>query len=195
MGQGNKYCANNGARVNPLEGNIYLVGMMGAGKSSAGKMLASRLKKSFYDSDKVIEERTGVSISTIFHHEGEEGFRAREEAVIAELTSFNNVVLATGGGAILREKNRRCLQSTGFVVYLKASIKALWERTHSDKNRPLLQKGDPYKKLSSLYDFRDPIYSEVANLTVQTGEPSLQSFVRKLEHSLIDHLNNSDHVV
>ena len=177
-----------GVKPNTLscfKGNIYLVGMMGAGKTSVGRLLAKRARKSFFDSDQVIEERTGVSIPTIFHHEGESGFRAREQAAIADLTKLDDIVLATGGGAILLEENRRCLGATGFVVYLKAQVKDLWKRTQADKNRPLLDTDSPLSKLEDLFGVRDPIYTALADLVIETGDPNLQIFLSRLEDELI----------
>ena len=126
-----------------MPGNIFLVGMMGAGKTSVGKMLARNLGKAFHDSDHVIESRTGVKIPVIFELEGEAGFRAREAAVIEELTALQEVVLATGGGAVLDASNRALLQAGGTVVYLRASVNELWNRTRHDRNRPLLQTRRP----------------------------------------------------
>ena len=174
------------AALSSFKGNIYLVGMMGAGKSSVGRLLAKRARKSFFDSDQVIEERTGVSIATIFHHEGEEGFRARERTVIADLAALDNIVLATGGGAILSEDNRQSLGSNGFVVYLKAQVEDLWKRTHADKSRPLLDTENPLERLKDLFLVRDPIYTALADLVVETGEPNLQTFLNRLEYELIN---------
>ncbi|MEK9866627.1 MAG: shikimate kinase [Betaproteobacteria bacterium] len=175
-----------GTSISSLKGNIYLVGMMGAGKTSVGKLLAKRAKKEFFDSDQVIVERTGVEIPTIFHHEGEDGFREREKAVIFELTQMENIVLATGGGAVLREENRQHLISSGFVIYLKAQVDALYKRTQLDKSRPLLQTDDPRARLDSLFQERDPIYSEVADLIIETGDLSLQGFLRRLERAILE---------
>lgn len=158
--------------------------MMGAGKTSVGRMLAKRLGKTFLDSDHVIEERTGVRIPVIFELEGEAGFRQRESATIDELSARDQVVLATGGGAILKECNRQWLRSRGTVVYLRASVSDLWNRTRHDKNRPLLQTADPLGKLTELHKARDPIYREVAHLIVDTGRQSLRSLVDRLVHRL-----------
>src|SRR5581483_290520 len=122
--------------------NIFLIGMMGAGKTSVGRLLARELGKSFFDSDHVIEARTGVRIPVIFELEGEAGFRARERVVIDELTLMHGVVVATGGGAILSEANRLALRTRGTTVYLRAAVQDLWHRTRHDKNRPLLRTGD-----------------------------------------------------
>ena len=176
--------------------NIYLVGMMGAGKTSIGRLLSKRSRRRFYDSDHVIEERTGVTIPTIFDLEGEQSFRDREEAVIAELARLSNIVLATGGGAILRENNRQVLCSSGIIVYLRGSVEDLWRRTRKDKNRPLLLTDNPRQKLAEIYSVRDPIYSSVADIIIETGNPSIQSLEQDVEARLIEHaerMSNIDH--
>jgi shikimate kinase len=164
--------------------NIFLVGMMGAGKTSVGRMLARDLGKTFYDSDQHIEARTGVKIPVIFELEGEASFRAREAAAIEELTALHNVVLATGGGAVLSEANRRALHTRGTVVYLRASVNELWHRTRHDRSRPLLQTADPLARLTELYAQRDPLYREAAHLVMDTGSQSLRSLVLKLRERL-----------
>jgi shikimate kinase len=160
--------------------------MMGAGKTSVGRVLAKRLQKTFYDSDHVIENRTGVKIPVIFEIEGEAGFRVRESAVVDELTAQCDIVLATGGGAVLSEKNRERMRARGTVVYLRASVRDLLNRTRHDKNRPLLQATDPRARLSELYEKRDPLYREVAHLTVDTGNQSLTSLVSRLCQLLLE---------
>ena len=167
-----------------IAGNIFLVGMMGAGKTSVGRILAKRLNKVFYDSDHVIEDRTGVKIPVIFEIEGEPGFRHRESAVLDELTALDDVVLATGGGAVLAQENRERLRARGTVVYLRASVKDLLNRTRHDKNRPLLQTADPRARLNELYEMRDPLYREVAHVTIDTGSQSLATLVNRLHHEL-----------
>ena len=185
--------------LSPLSGinrNIYLVGMMGAGKTSIGRLLSKRSRRRFYDSDHVIEERTGVTIPTIFDLEGEQSFRDREEAVIAELARLSNIVLATGGGAILRENNRQVLCSSGIIVYLRGSVEDLWRRTRKDKNRPLLLTDNPRQKLAEIYSVRDPIYSSVADIIIETGNPSIQSLEQDVEARLIEYaerMSNIDH--
>ena len=149
--------------------NIYLVGLMGAGKTTVGRSLARLLQLPFYDSDKAIEERTGVDIPTIFEFEGEEGFRNREQKMIAQLTDLKGIVLATGGGAILREENRNLLNENGFVVYLHCSVDKLLERTRRDSNRPLLDTADPKARLEELFEIREPFYRACADLIVDTG--------------------------
>lgn len=160
--------------------NVFLVGMMGAGKSTAGRLMARRLRRPFHDSDHEVERRCGVSIPVIFEIEGETGFRAREAAVIAELTALENVVLATGGGAVLAEANRRLLAARGTVIYLHAQPAALYERVRQDRNRPLLATPDPQARLGELYAQRDPLYREIADIVVDTGRQSVQSLARHL---------------
>jgi len=167
-----------------IPGSIFLVGMMGAGKTSVGKVLARHLGKAFHDSDLVIETRTGVKISVIFELEGEVGFRAREAAVIAELTALKDIVLATGGGVVLDQRNRELLKANGTVVYLRASVSELWNRTRHDRNRPLLHTADPHARLCELHAQRDPLYREVADITMETGSQSLKTLVAKLEQRL-----------
>lgn len=146
--------------------NIYLVGLMGAGKTTVGRQLAKRLGRPFFDSDHEIVERTGVPIPTIFEIEGEEGFRRREVQTIRELTEGSNLVLATGGGVVLKPENRQRLHDTGWVVYLNVPPVLLYERTRHDRNRPLLQVADPLARLEELYRARDPLYREAAHLVV-----------------------------
>jgi shikimate kinase len=172
--------ANSEQADSAIPGNIFLVGMMGAGKTSVGRVLAKRLNKIFYDSDHVVEERTGVKIPVIFEIEGEPGFRNRESAVLDELTALEDIVLATGGGAVLAQENRDRLRSRGTVVYLRASVKDLLNRTRHDKNRPLLQTADPRVRLNELYEMRDPLYREVAHVTIDTGSQSLTTLINRL---------------
>lgn len=146
--------------------NIYLVGLMGAGKTTVGRQLAKRLGRTFYDSDHEIVARTGVPIPTIFEIEGEDGFRRREAQAIAELSGEQNIVLATGGGVILDPENRRRLHETGWVVYLNVPPALLYERTRHDRNRPLLLVADPLARLEELYATRDPLYREAAHFVV-----------------------------
>ncbi|HQT26581.1 MAG TPA: shikimate kinase AroK [Burkholderiales bacterium] len=169
--------------MKPAE-NIYLVGLMGAGKTTVGKQLAKQTGKTFFDSDQEIKQRTGVSISHIFEVEGESGFRTRESAVLKELTQLGNIVLATGGGAVLSEENRALLKRNGIVIYLRASVNDLWARTRHDKNRPLLQTADPHAKLSELFAFRDPLYTEVADFVIDTSRQSVSSLVHHILNTL-----------
>jgi len=160
--------------------NIFLVGMMGAGKTTVGKILARRLKRRFVDSDHEIERRCGVRIPVIFDIEGEEGFRGREEQAIAEVARLDGVVLATGGGAVLSAENRRRLASHGTTIYLHARPEDLHRRLRHDKNRPLLDTPDPLQRLRDLYAVRDPLYRQVADIVVETGTQSVQALAREL---------------
>lgn len=150
---------------------------MGAGKSTVGRHLARALQKTFIDSDKVIEERTGASISLIFEIEGEAGFREREAQVIDELTGRKDMVVATGGGAVIREDNRRNLRERGLVVYLRAPLDLLVERTSRDHNRPLLANTDPRQRLATLIKEREPLYRETADLIIETGNRTVRQVV------------------
>ena len=150
--------------------NLILVGPMGAGKSTIGRLLAKELHLPFKDSDKEIEVRTGANIPWIFDKEGEPGFRDRETAMIVELCHENGIVLATGGGAVMRPENRQALRNGGRVVYLHASIEQQVARTSRDRNRPLLRNANPEKILRDLLAVRDPLYREIADLVVETDE-------------------------
>lgn len=160
---------------------------MGAGKTTVGKLLAKRLRKTFLDSDQEIQKRTGVTIPVIFEIEGESGFRARESAVLKELAAMDNIVLATGGGAVLSLENRQLLSRHGTVVYLRAVVDDLWARTRHDRNRPLLQTEDPRAKLAGLFAERDPLYQEVADIIIDTSSQSVYTLVRQLEQRLRQH--------
>ena len=164
---------------------------MGAGKTTVGRMLAKSFKKTFYDTDLEIEKRTGVKIPTIFEMEGEAGFRKRESAMLDELSALSNVVLATGGGAVLDPANRELLRQRGIVIYLRADIHDLYLRTRHDRNRPLLQTADPQAKLKQLFEQRDPLYREVADFIVDTGSQPVTNIVSKI-HTLIDKQQNTD---
>lgn len=168
--------------------SIYLVGPMGAGKSTIGRLLSVELALDFYDSDKEIEARCGANIPWIFDMEGEEGFREREQQVIDELTQIPNIVLATGGGAVTRGINRQHLSARGTVVYLYASVKQQLERTSKDKNRPLLQTENPEAVLKGLFAIRDPLYREVADIIIETDHHSprwvVQEIKRQIQSSL-----------
>lgn len=160
--------------------NIYLIGLMGAGKTTIGRQLARTLQLPFYDSDKAIEEATGVDIPTIFEFEGEEGFRNREQKMIQQLTELRGIVLATGGGAILREENRRLLQTHGFVVYLSCSIDKIVERTKRDNHRPLLQTEDPRARAQQLFAEREHLYQDCADFEVNTGDLQSKTVVKNI---------------
>jgi shikimate kinase len=175
-------------------GNIFFIGLMGAGKTTIGRMLAKQMGKTFYDSDHEIERRTGVRIPLIFELEGEAGFRKRETAMIEELCQLNNIVMATGGGAVLNEENRLYLKQHGHIIYLRANVHDLWIRTRNDKTRPLLQGGDIKQKLEKLYSERDPIYTELATCIVDTGSQSANEITHFIEQKLknlspIEHAN------
>jgi shikimate kinase len=159
---------------------------MGAGKSTIGKHLARRLNKSFFDSDHEIERRTGVKIPVIFDIEGEAGFRMREQQVINDLTQRQDIVLATGGGAILSPSNREDLHSRGTVIYLRANIDDLYARTRRDKNRPLLQTANPRARLAELFQQRDPLYQEIAHIVIDTGRQSVNTLLAQLEEKLLN---------
>lgn len=162
--------------------NIILIGLMGAGKSSVGKELARLLNLSFVDTDMLIQHMTGTSISVIFAVEGEPGFRQREKKVIAEISRQKDLVIATGGGAVLDEENCLNLSQNGFIVYLHAKPKHLWCRTKFDKNRPLLQTLDPLAKLEELYTVRDPLYRALADEVIETKGKSLLALARLIAH-------------
>lgn len=168
-----------------MPANIFLVGLMGAGKTSVGRALARRLHKAFFDMDQEIERATGVKIPLIFEIEGEAGFRARESRMLAELTQRRGIVLATGGGAVLSDDNRKLLAQRGTVVYLRAAVDDLWRRTRHDRNRPLLQVDDPREKLHELFAQRDPLYCEIADLIVDTGAQSVGTLASRLEQLLV----------
>ena len=159
---------------------IALVGLPGSGKSTVGRQLARRLGRRFFDSDHEIVERTGVLIPTIFEIEGEEGFRRRESQTIAELSGVDNIVLATGGGAVLNPENRRILHETGWCVYLNVPPVLLYERTKHDRNRPLLQVENPLAKLEELYAARDPLYREAAHFVVEGSHLVASGIVQQL---------------
>lgn len=163
-----------------ITNKIFLVGPMGSGKSTIGRQLANQLGRDFFDSDHEIVKRTGASIPLIFDIEGEEGFRRREAAEIERLTRREELVLATGGGAILREENRSHLAERGTVIYLHASIEQLLARTKKDKNRPLLQTADPRAKLEELMAQREPLYRQLADMVIYTDDRSVKSVVKEI---------------
>ncbi|HIP94115.1 MAG TPA: shikimate kinase AroK [Leucothrix sp.] len=172
-----------------MKENIILVGLMGAGKSTIGRSLAKQLKMNFYDSDRLIEERTGVDISTIFEIEGEQGFRDREEEIIAELCQKNDIILATGGGCILREQTRKNMQKAGHVVYLRTNADLLYSRIRHDKSRPLMQTKNPIDTLKKLLDDREPYYFEVADTVIMTGKQKINVIVKKVRNILKEKLD------
>ena len=160
--------------------NIYLIGLMGAGKTTVGRQLAKILKAPFYDSDKAIEESTGVDIPTIFEFEGESGFRLREQRMIETLTDLSGIVLATGGGTILLEENRDCLKKTGFVVYLQCSVEKILHRTRKDTQRPLLQTENRRQRIKQLFQERNSYYLECADYTINTGHLSNKIVIKDI---------------
>ncbi len=167
--------------------NIFLIGPMGAGKSTIGRLLAAELRLPFIDSDREIEERCGADIPWIFDMEGEQGFRDRESAMLEELAKSRGQVLATGGGAIERPENRRLLVSHGFVIYLHTSVDRQYDRTARDRKRPLLQTDDPRGKLEQLMAHRDPLYRETADLVVSTDGRN----ARSLAHDLVARIRSA----
>lgn len=166
--------------------SIFLIGPMGSGKSAVGRRLARQLGWEFCDSDAVIEERTGVDIAFIFEKEGESGFRRREQQVIAELADRKQIVLATGGGAILADETRRCLGSRGTVVYLQASVDQQLKRTRHGKERPLLKGGDRRRILEELIKVRDPLYREIADILVETDGRTVAAVTAELHERLAE---------
>jgi len=170
-----------------MPGSLFLTGPMGAGKSTIGRQLAKQLRLPFHDSDHEIESRTGVDIPLIFELEGEAGFRKRETTVIDELTRLPNIVLATGGGAVMDPDNRQHLKTRGRVIYLHTSVNHQLKRTRKDRNRPLLQTGNPRDKLEELMSIRDPLYREIASIIIDTDGMRVRDVVKiimqRLAHS------------
>ena len=170
-----------------MQQNIFLVGLMGAGKTTVGRLLAKRLGMRFVDSDHEIEARTGATISWIFEIEGEESFRRREVETIRDLTGRSGVVLATGGGAVIHPENRKHLKARGTVIYLRASVNNILQRTMHDKSRPLLQTENRKEKLEELARQRDPLYREVADIIVDTGRPNVHAMVQSIMAQLANY--------
>jgi len=159
---------------------IFLIGPMGAGKTTIGRQLAQALGMTFSDSDLEIQRRTGVDIPTIFEYEGEEGFRQREQQVIDDLTQVDNQVMATGGGAVLRAENRQHLSARGIVFFLACSPEQQYERTYRDRNRPLLQTEDPLQRLKALMEVREPLYRSTADYIVSTEGRSASAVANEI---------------
>lgn len=173
--------------------NIFLIGPMGSGKSTIGRHLARELQMDFYDSDKEIEDRTGVTIPWIFDVEGEDGFRNREQKIIEELTDKQGVIIATGGGVVLRPENRNLLAARGIVVYLQVSIDEQINRTEKSQNRPLIEKQNIRASLENLNAEREKYYLEIADLVFDTDERSAQSVVKEIvTRILTGHLGSPD---
>ncbi|NBQ11275.1 MAG: shikimate kinase AroK [Gammaproteobacteria bacterium] len=164
--------------------NVFIVGPMGAGKTTVGKLLADELGLEFLDSDKEIEDRTGADIGWIFDVEGETGFRKREAAMIDELTARSGVLVATGGGAVLLEENRKRLVSRGTVIYLNAPLEQQIERTSRDRTRPLLRDGEPGDVLAALQEDRGPLYQEVADFTFTADRRSAKALAQEIARAL-----------
>lgn len=164
--------------------NIILVGPMGSGKSTIGQLLASRLNRDFYDSDYYIEEKTGVDIPRIFDIEGEEGFRLRETRALQDLTSHSKLVIATGGGSVMRQQNRELLRQNGFIIFLDTSVNQQMARLKNDKKRPLLQTDNPRARLEKLFAERKPLYQKLADLHIRTD----RKFARKVAAEIIPQL-------
>ncbi len=164
--------------------NVFLIGPMGSGKSAVGRHLARLFRFTFLDSDADIEAKTGVDISFIFEKEGEAGFRLREKESIERLTRLDSIVLATGGGAVIEEDNRRVLAERGVVVYLETSIDQQLERTRHARHRPLLNDTDPEQKLRELMQRRAALYAEIANFTVSTNGRRVQLVAEEIYHEI-----------
>ena len=171
--------------------NIFLVGLMGSGKTTIGRALAKKLNLRFVDADQEIEARTGASIPLIFEIEGEASFRQREADVIRDLTGQQGIVLATGGGAVLNQQSRRYLHERGIVIYLNVSPQILFERTRHDRNRPLLQVENPRQRIEELHRQRDPLYREVAHIIVEGGRGNPGTMVRLIEGAVHKHEANT----
>jgi shikimate kinase len=174
--------------------NIYLIGLMGVGKTTIGKQLAKALQRPFYDSDKVIEDSTGTDIPTIFSYEGEEGFRRREQGVIEHLTTLSDIVMATGGGSVLLPENRQALKSSGFVVYLHCSIDKILYRTRHDTQRPLLRTDNPRQRLQNLLVEREPLYMECADFKIDSGSLPGKTVVKTILQQYQSALENHESV-
>jgi shikimate kinase len=173
------------------DANIFLIGMMGAGKTTVGRALAKRLGLVFSDADRELVERTGVPVATIFEIEGEAGFRRRESALLEELAGRSGLVVATGGGVVLSEPNRKLMRSRGTVVYLRARLERLWDRTRHDSSRPLLATPDPRATLARLLEQREPLYLECAHVVVDTGAQSASALAARVATTLRNHAESA----
>jgi shikimate kinase len=163
---------------------ISLIGLPGSGKSTVGRQLARRLQIPFYDSDQIIEERLGCSVRAAFERDGEEAFRDLETNVLDELSQIPKAVISTGGGAVLRQENRKHLRGRGYVVYLNSMPEDLHRRLRHDATRPLLQVADPLGRLRELYAARDPLYRETVHFVIDTGRPSVATLVNMITMQL-----------
>jgi len=170
--------------------NIILIGPMGSGKSTIGNLLSKKLRREFIDSDHYIEHKTGVDIPRIFDVEGEDGFRQRETDVLTELSELNDIVLATGGGSVVRPENQHLLNSTGFIVFLDTSIHQQMSRLKKDQKRPLLQTSDPRAKLEELLIIRKPIYQSLADYTVKTDHKYAKSILNEIIRNLPQYIHH-----
>ena len=179
------------AMMEPL-GNVYLIGPMGSGKTTIGQRLAKILDLQFLDCDHELEAQTGASVGLIFDVEGEEGFRKRETAMLHKLTSRKRVLIATGGGTVLKDENRRLLRATGLVVYLQTSVSQQLRRLSRDKSRPLLQSGDREEKLANLARERNPLYEELADIVFPSRNRSLDTAARALSQAILSHGNETN---
>lgn len=171
-----------------MPNNIILIGPMGSGKSTIGQLIANQLKREFFDSDHYIEAKTGVDIARIFDVEGEEGFRRRETQALAELCQLDSIVLATGGGSVMREENRELLKHGGYIVFLNTSPYQQYERLKRDRKRPLLQTENPRQRLIDLFEVRKPLYLALANLNLRTDGKN----ARRLSHEIIKNIKKHD---
>lgn len=175
-----------------MKQNIFLVGLMGAGKSTVGKQLARRLKLDFYDSDRVIVERTGVPIATIFEIEGEQGFRDRETDVLEELSQYSGCVIATGGGSLMRSENVEIIKSAGQLIYLRASAEKLYTRIKHDKARPLMQTEHPLQTLRDLLTEREPTYLGASDIVIRTANQKVGVILHRIEQALKKERRNAN---
>lgn len=182
-------------RVVELQSNIYLIGPMGSGKTTIGQRLARILCLDFFDSDRELEGQTGASVNLIFDIEGEKGFRERETRVLETVTSRKNILLATGGGAILLAENRELLDRSGLVVYLQTSVKQQLNRLRRDRSRPLLQKGNREKKLTELAAARNPLYEELADIVFPSQNRGPAVAAKQLAHLILSYQAQADATV
>lgn len=173
--------------VDDLQGNIYLIGPMGSGKTTIGQRLASLLGLSFRDSDRELEKLTGASVSLIFDIEGESGFRARETRMLESLVTLENIVVATGGGTILKAENRTLMKRSGLIVYLQTTVAQQLERLRRDRSRPLLQNGNRKQKLTELAAARNPLYLKLADIVFPTHKQSPDTAAKQLANAILSH--------